>query len=98
MPITHSWHLLGCAALFWVGWAAAAESADALPQPADQPLATLPYTPALDTSAMNREVDPCMDFYAYSCGGWQNNNPIPTDRASWDVYSKLATQNLQYIW
>jgi endothelin-converting enzyme/putative endopeptidase len=99
MPIAYSWwHVLGCAALFWVGCAAAAESADALSQPTDQPLATLPYTPALDTSAMNRDVDACVDFYAYSCGGWQKNNPIPTDRASWDVYSKLATQNLQYIW
>jgi endothelin-converting enzyme/putative endopeptidase len=47
---------------------------------------------------MKRDVDPCVDFYTYSCGGWQANNPIPPDRPSWDVYSKLATQNLQYLW
>jgi endothelin-converting enzyme/putative endopeptidase len=61
-------------------------------------LTVLPYTPALDPSAMKRDVDPCVDFYTYSCGGWQANNPIPPDRPSWDVYSKLATQNLQYLW
>jgi putative endopeptidase len=93
-----SWHVLGCAVFFWAGCAAAAESADPASQPADRPLAALPYTPALDAAAMNRDVDPCVDFYAYSCEGWQTNNPIPTDRASWDVYSKLATQNLQYLW
>jgi putative endopeptidase len=93
-----SWHLVGCAALFWAAAAPPAESADAASQQADQPLAVLPYTPALDITAMNRDIDPCVDFYAYSCAGWQTNNPIPTDRASWDVYSKLATQNLQYLW
>jgi putative endopeptidase len=96
--VASSWHLVGCAALFWAAAAPPAESADAASQPADQPLAVLPYTPALDTTAMNRDIDPCVDFYAYSCAGWQTNNPIPTDRASWDVYSKLATQNLQYLW
>jgi len=47
---------------------------------------------------MRRDVDPCVDFYTYSCGGWQANNPIPPDRPSWDVYSKLETENLQYLW
>jgi endothelin-converting enzyme/putative endopeptidase len=85
----------GCAALLWMH-NAAAQSPAASPPAA--PLTALPYTPALDPSAMKRDVDPCVDFYTYSCGGWQANNPIPPDRPSWDVYSKLATQNLQYLW
>ena len=28
-------------------------------QPAEQPLQSLPYTPSLDLSAMDRTVDPC---------------------------------------
>src|ERR1700690_2943692 len=49
--------------------------------------------PVLDVSAMDRTVDPCMDFYAYSCGGWVKNNPIPPDQSSWGTYGKLEDEN-----
>ena len=51
--------------------------------PADGPLPTLPYTPGLDPAAMDRSVDPCVDFYAYTCGGWIAKNPIPADQGAW---------------
>ena len=57
----------------------------------------LPYTPSLDPAAMDRSVDPCVDFYSYSCGGWQKKNPIPPDQTSWSVYGKLYEDNLQYL-
>jgi endothelin-converting enzyme/putative endopeptidase len=47
----------------------------------------------VDPSAMDRSVDPCADFYTYSCGGWMKANPIPADQASWSVYSRLQEQN-----
>ncbi len=49
--------------------------------------------PVLDVSAMDRNVDPCVDFYTYSCGGWIKKNPIPPDQSSWATYSKLEDEN-----
>jgi len=45
--------------------------------------------PALDVTSMDRTIDPCVDFFTYSCGGWIMRNPIPPDQSSWDTYSKM---------
>ncbi len=58
----------------------------------------MPYSPSLDLTSLDRSVDPCVDFYKFSCGGWEKNNPIPADRASWSVYGKLANDNEQFLW
>jgi len=51
------------------------------------------HEPALDVHSMDRSVDPCTDFFAYSCGGWIKNNPIPPDQSAWDTYSKMQDEN-----
>ncbi len=66
-------------------------------QPA-QPLQAMPYSPSLDPASLDRSVDPCTDFYKFSCAGWQRNNPIPADQAAWSVYAKLANDNQQFLW
>src|SRR3981081_2708214 len=57
----------------------------------------LPYIPSLDVSAMDKSIDPCVDLYHYSCGGWQKKNPIPPDQTSWSVYGKLYQDNLMFL-
>jgi putative endopeptidase len=64
----------------------------------DRPLASLPYTPSLDPAFMDRGAAPCVDFYKFACGNWSKLNPIPPDQARWDVYGKLETDNLRFLW
>ncbi len=65
------------------------------PKSADEP--ALPYSPSLDVSSMDKSIDPCVDFYHYSCGGWRKKNPIPPDQVSWGVYNKLYVDNLTFL-
>jgi len=59
--------------------------------------ASAKHEPALDVTSMDRSVDPCVDFFQYSCGGWIKNNPIPPDQSSWDTYSKMQDENRERL-
>ena len=63
-----------------------------------RPLTALPYTPSLDTTVMDRSVDPCADLYTFSCGKWLDKNPIPADRPAWSVYAKTGDDNRRFLW
>lgn len=76
----------------------AQDSAPKKEAPAETPLKALPYIPSLDLSAMDRSVNPCADFYKFSCGGWEKKNPIPGDQAAWSVYGKLNDDNFRFLW
>jgi len=81
--------------------ATVAQSGPAIGAPAkavERPLQALPYVPSLDVPSMDRNADPCVDFYQYTCGGWMKRNPIPSDQARWSVYQKVADENLQFLW
>lgn len=43
--------------------------------------------------AMDSAVDPCEDFYSYSCNGWIKSNPIPEGKTSWGTFLKLDQEN-----
>ena len=55
---------------------------------------TIPKQPiSFDVKAIDKTADPCTDFYQYSCGNWQKNNPIPADQTRWGRFNELAERN-----
>ncbi len=75
-----------------LGLALAAQATGQTPQ---EP--AFPYAPSLDLASIDKAVDPCVNFYQYSCGRWQQNNPIPPDQTTWSVYGKLYQDNLNFL-
>jgi predicted metalloendopeptidase len=53
--------------------------------------------PVFDLNAIDKTIDPCVDFYQYACGAWMKNNPIPADKSRWGRFDELADHNLYIL-
>jgi len=80
---------IACALLFCSGVA--------LAQSATNPSNSAPVEPkaprSFDVSAIDKTVDPCVDFYQYACGNWRKDNPIPADQVRWGRFNELGERD-----
>lgn len=53
----------------------------------------LPKLVHLSADQVNPQIDPCTDFYQYTCSKFFAANPIPADRATWGVLGPLSEWN-----
>ena len=42
---------------------------------------------------MDASIDPCQDFYAFSCGGFIDNTNVPADKAQVGTMSQMRVSN-----
>jgi endothelin-converting enzyme/putative endopeptidase len=59
-----------------------------------------PATPELrvfDPSLIDKSVDPCDNFYKYSCNGWFARNPLPPDQTSYGRFTELYELNRLHL-
>lgn len=51
----------------------------------------------IDSTWLDKTAAPGEDFFAYSCGGWMKNNPIPDEFSRFGVTQVLNEQNNEWI-
>ena len=47
----------------------------------------------LDLTSLDKTIDPCADFYQYTCSTWNAAHPIPPDRPMWGSFMELSQRN-----
>lgn len=77
-------------ALFVSFLSLAAQAPPASPASAAEELPKLQH---LSADQLNQQVDPCTDFYQYTCSKFFAANPIPPDHAAWGVIGPLEKWN-----
>lgn len=53
--------------------------------------------PAIDLSNLDTSVEPGVDFYKYSIGGWQEKNPLGPQYARFGSFDQLRENNVERI-
>ncbi len=76
---------------------AAASTATPLLAQSAQPTPSPSELRVFDPSLIDTTVDPCQNFYRYSCNGWFKKNPLPADQASYGRFTELYELNRLHL-
>lgn len=50
-----------------------------------------------DPSLVDKSIDPCENFYLYSCNGWFKRNPLPADQTRYGRFTELFELNRLHL-
>ena len=94
--------IAGCPAALWLLCVLIFSSIGRAQSQSQQPAAASALTPALqlrvfDPSLIDASIDPCDNFYQFSCKGWFKRNPLPADETSYGRFSELEELNRQHL-
>lgn len=53
--------------------------------------------PAIDLANLDTTVSPAVDFYRYSTGGWQKNNPLKAEYARFGSFDLIRENNVKRL-
>lgn len=59
--------------------------------------ASKPELKVFDPSLIDTTVDPCGNFYRFSCNGWFKRNPLPPDQAAYGRFTELYELNRLHL-
>ena len=51
--------------------------------------------PGFSIDNIDKSIDPCVDFFQYSCGNWIKNSEIPPDQSQWVSFTELHERNME---
>ena len=59
--------------------------------------AAAPELRVFDPSLIDKSIDPCENFYRFSCNNWFKRNPLPADHAGYGRFTELYELNLLHL-